>query len=147
MAEHGTRMSYADGCRCAPCKGAQAKYMREWKSQKAGAVVTDIRRPGRPSNAEKATATVPVAPGVKEPGAAELAVIEELATLTSAETRKGAAQAALSMARILDNDLALAQQPAAAGRLEAILENLRRGSARRKGRLASVQAMTKQATG
>jgi hypothetical protein len=60
-----------------------------------------------------------------------------------AEVRKGAAQAALAMARILDNPLALAQQPAAAMRLTTILEELRRGSARRKGRLASVQAMTK----
>ena len=47
------------------------------------------------------------------------------------------------MARILDNPLALAQQPSAAARLTAILEDLRKGSARRRGRLASVQAMTK----
>lgn len=35
------------------------------------------------------------------------AVLEELSTLKSAETRKGAAQARLAMARLLDNPLTL----------------------------------------
>jgi hypothetical protein len=47
------------------------------------------------------------------------------------------------MARILDNPLALAQQPSAAAKLTGILEELRKGSARKKGRLASVQQMTR----
>jgi hypothetical protein len=51
------------------------------------------------------------------------------------------------MARILDNPKAIAQQPQAAARLTTILEDLRKGSARRKGRLASVQAMTKTQAG
>ena len=79
-------------------------------------------------------------------GATERAVLEELATLTSAETRKSVAAGALVMARILDNPVALAQQPQAYAKLMAAMEELRKGSARRKGRLASVQAMTKSAT-
>ena len=144
MAEHGTRQCYADGCRLPECKAAQAKYMREYKARKAGAVI-DIRSPGRPRKGSAAPTPISAVPpaGV---GPAEQAVLDELATLTSAETRKGAAQAALAMARILDNPVALAQQPQAAARLTAILEDLRKGSARRKGRLASVQAMTKSAT-
>ena len=83
---------------------------------------------------------------MRQPGPAEAAVLEELASLTSAETRKGAAAAALAMARLLDNPVALAQQPAAAAKLTTILEDLRKGSARKRGRLASVQAMTRTGT-
>ena len=158
MAEHGTRQRYADDkCRCEPCKAAMSQYMREWKARRAGADIPAPTR-GRPRKAAVAvdgsaagSATVTALPGaapspVRAAGQAEAAVLEELASLTSAETRKGAAQAALAMARILDNPLALSQQPAAAARLTAILEELRKGSARTRGRLASVQAMTK-ATG
>lgn len=144
MADHGTRQCYADGCRLPECKAAQAKYMREYKARKAGATVTDIRAPGRPKKG--AVPTVPVSVGQPaEAGPNERAVLEELATLTSAETRKGVAAGALTMARILDNPLALAQQPSAFAKLQTALDDLRKGSARKRGRLASVQAMTKTA--
>lgn len=142
MADHGSRQRYADGCRCANCKAAQAAYRREYQARKAGATVTEIR-PGRRPKGVAAPRPVAAAGAPSGDGPAVQAVLDELATLTSAETRKGAAQAAIAMARILDNPLALAQQPAAAAKLTAILEDLRKGSARRKGRLASVQAMTK----
>ena len=158
MADHGTRQRYAeDKCRCAPCKAAMSQYMREYKARRAGADIPVPTR-GRPRKAAVAvdgsaagSATVTALPGaattpVARTGPAEAAVLEELSSLTSAETRKGAAQAALAMARILDNPLALSQQPAAAAKLTAILEDLRKGSARKRGRLASVQAMTR-ATG
>jgi hypothetical protein len=80
-------------------------------------------------------------------GPAERAVLEELSALTSAETRKGAAQSAIALARILDNPNAISNHVQAAKALPVVLEDLRKGSARRKGRLASVQAMTKTATG
>lgn len=159
MADHGTRQSYADGCRCPACKTAQSIYRRENKARKAGA---DIPAPrvGRPPRsavtvadgvAAALDATVTALPGVSSDrvsqprvvGPAEQAVLDELSSLTSAETRKGAVQAALAMARILDNPVALAQQKGAADSMVRILEDLRKGSARRKGRLASVQAMTK----
>jgi hypothetical protein len=146
MADHGTRQSYADGCRCAGCKAAQSEYRRAHKARAAGATVTSIGAPGRRPKGVAGPAPLVVAEAPSD-GSAVQAVLEELATLTSAETRKGAAQAALAMARILDNPLALAQQPQAAARLTAILEDLRKGSARRKGRLASVQAMTSKASG
>ena len=144
MADCGSRQSYADGCRCAVCKAAQAQYMREWKARKAGADI-EAPRMGRPPKGSSAAVTV-AADSVSSGGAVEAAVQAELAGLTSAATRLGAAEAAVAMARILDNPLALAQQPAAAARLTAILDDLRKGSARRRGRLASVQAMTR-ATG
>jgi len=143
MADHGTRQSYGEGCRCAPCKAAGAAYRREYKLRKSGALVDlPVRRTGRPpKNAPKQEPVKIPEPGTV--GSIERATLEELQTLTSSETRKAAAGAAVAMARILDNPLALAQQPAAAGRLESLMESLRKGSARRKGRLASVQAMTR----
>jgi hypothetical protein len=130
--EHGTRSAYKAGCLCDECKAANAEYMRERRAAQKLPAGTVTQLPG----------TVQTVGA----GATECAVLEELATLTSAETRKGAAQAALAMARILDNPKAIAQQPQAAARLTTILEDLRKGSARRKGRLASVQAMTKTGT-
>jgi hypothetical protein len=148
MADHGTRQSYADGCRCPSCKAAQSKYRRDLKARNAGATVTSIAPPGRrPKGAPAPVPVVAVPQLSSEPGGAEQAVLEELALLTSAETRKGAAQAAIALARILDNPLALPQQPQAAAKLVAILDDLRKGSARRKGRLASVQAMTRPGGG
>jgi hypothetical protein len=147
MSDHGTRQAYSKGCRCAECKAAQAGYMRGYKARKAGADIP-TRKPGRPRKDATVTAlptALATAPLVA--GEHERAVLEELATLTSAETRKAAATAAVAMARLLDNPLALAQQPQAAARLTTIMEDLRKGASRRKGRLASVQSMTREATG
>lgn len=145
MTEHGTRQCYADGCRQPECKAAQAQYRREYKARKAGAPL-DAPKAGRRSKAELASVTTLPTSGSASPdyiGRAEQAVLEELSTLTSSETRKGAAQSALAMARILDNALALPQHKGAADTLVKVLEDLRKGSARKRGRLASVQAMTK----
>jgi hypothetical protein len=150
MADHGTRQSYADGCRCAECKNAQSAYKREYQARKAGA---DIKVPprGRPRKDDaivaKQASQVTKLPTACDIGPKEQAVLEELATLTSAETRKGAAECARSLAKILDNPIAINLHVQAAKALPGVLEELRKGSARRKGRLASVQAMTTQATG
>ena len=142
MADCGSRQSYADGCRCEFCKAAQAQYVRDRKARQAG-VDIEAPRPGRPPKGSHATVTaLPSARG-SGVGPAEQAVLDELALLTSAETRLGTAQAALAMARILDNPLALAQQASAAREMRAALDDLRKGSQKRRGRLASVQAMTK----
>lgn len=51
------------------------------------------------------------------------------------------AAAAVVMARILDNPLAITAQPSAAGKLMAVLDELHKRQVRR-GRLAAVQAKT-----
>jgi hypothetical protein len=151
MADHGSRQSYADGCRCASCKAAQATYRRDVKARQAGATVTSIGKPGR--RPKGAAAPQPVAAVAQDPlsrqiGPNEQAVLDELATLTSAETRKAAAAGAVTLAQIADNPLELGpSRKGAIQEIVKILEDLRKGSARRKGRLASVQAMTKSAAG
>jgi hypothetical protein len=142
MADHGSRQSYGEGCRCQECKSAQAVYMREWKARKAGADIPEPRK-GRPKKGESASVTPIRTPKPDVIGDAQQAVLDELETLTVAGSRKSAAQAALAMARILDNPAALPQQPTAAAKLMQIMDDLRKGSGRSKGRLVGLQQMTK----
>ena len=59
------------------------------------------------------------------------------------DARPGLAQAALALARIMDNPRAVNQQPAAAKVLAALLDKLHSASARgRRGGLAVVKSMT-----
>lgn len=143
MADHGSRQCYADGCRCAECRAAQSRYRQEHKSRQLG-VVTDFPKAGRkPKTAAEAT-VVAAAAAVPSVGRNEQATLDELATLTSAGTRKAIAQAAISMARLLDNPNAVPQWKGAASELRAIMADLRQGSSKRAGRLASVQQMTRK---
>lgn len=76
------------------------------------------------------------------PGLVGSAVKDEIGGL-AAEARPGLTQAALAMARILDNPKAINQQPAAAKVLAALLDKLRLASARgRRGNLSLVKSMT-----
>lgn len=146
MAEHGERQCYADGCRCALCRQAQSRYRQEHKARQMG-VVSEFPKAGRkPKTAAEAAvvAAQDAVPGVA--GWNEQQVLAELATLTSAETRKGAAASAIALAKILDNPNAVTSWVSAAKALPVILEELRKGSARKRGRLASVQQMTRTDT-
>jgi hypothetical protein len=61
--------------------------------------------------------------------------------LLQAELRPGLAQAALELARLLDNPNAVNQKPAAAAKLADILDKLRKGADSRRSKLASVRAI------
>jgi hypothetical protein len=75
-------------------------------------------------------------------GPVEVAVSEEIDGLAS-QARPGLAQAALALARILDNFKAVNQQPAAAKVLVSMLEKLRSASPAGRRGLAVVRQMTK----
>lgn len=63
----------------------------------------------------------------------------------ASESPPGLAQAALAMARILDNPKAVTTQPAAAKVLASLLDKLHSASARgRRGGLAVVRDMSKR---
>jgi hypothetical protein len=80
--------------------------------------------------------------GLPDPGPVEQAVNDEIGGL-AAEARPGLAQAALAMARLLDNPKAVNQQPAAAKVLTGLLDKLHSVSAGgRRGRLSLVKSMT-----
>ena len=69
--------------------------------------------------------------------------MSEIVGLAQAEARPGLAQAALALARIMDNPRAVNQQPAAAAKLADILDRLRKGADARRSRLAAVRQMTR----
>jgi len=121
---HG-RKCYINGCRCPVCCEAEAVYQK-------------TRRHGTD---EAVTDTSERVPGVNES-----AVQAEIAGLAMTESRPGIAEAALTMARVLDNRLAIAQHPQAANRLESLLDKLHRGGDVRGGRLASVKKIGSRAS-
>lgn len=132
-AGHGTRRRYTDGCRCAACRDVNASYQQRYRERR---ITGEAPIPHNSSDS----------PGVPfgTPGPVELAVAEEIDGLAS-EARPGLAQAALTVARILDNPRAINQQPAATKVLVSLLEKLRSASARgRRGNLALVRTMTEE---
>jgi hypothetical protein len=123
-AKHGTRHRYNDGCRCDDCTAANAAYQQQYRERP---VVVPL--------------SAPVTPQTFEPGPVEAAVEAEIAGL--AEARPGLSQAALAMARVLDNPKAVSSQPPAAKVLATLLDKLHSASALgRRGGLARVRAMT-----
>src|SRR5947209_14415035 len=134
---HGTRGRYNDGCRCDECKWANTSYRREKRARDAAG--------GGTARVVPFTQAVPTA--AAEPGRVESAVERELDGLAQAEARPGLKEAAVALARILDNPKAVSQQPAAAKNLAEILERLRKGADARKSRLTSVRQMTRSSTG
>ena len=78
------------------------------------------------------------------PGPVESGVEAEISGL-AAKARPGRAQAALALARILDNPKAVNRQPAATKVLAAMLHKLRSTAAQgRRGRLAVVRTLTER---
>jgi hypothetical protein len=132
-AKHGTQRRYVEGCRCEDCREAHRVSAREYRERRANG----LSRP---------TSVVVVPPVVESdgPGPVEVGVQEEISG-SAAEARPGLAQAALAMARILDNPKAVNQQTAAAKVLASLLDKLHSASARgRRGKLAVVKSMTPQ---
>jgi hypothetical protein len=124
---HGTRYRYSKGCRCNDC----AEAARIYQLRTGGPVVADdITESGNSSS----------------PGAVEQGVLAETDGL-AAQARPGLAQAALAVARVLDNPRAVNQHTAAAKVLSVLLDKLRAVSARgRRGGLRVVREMTGKKT-
>jgi hypothetical protein len=139
--QHGTARAYRGGCGCEPCKDAYAAYRRQYRARKKRTAVTVA--PVSPTALSDATVTSLRPAPAPVVGVAEQAVIDELTSLSSAVTRLSDVQGAIAMARILDNPNAISNQAAAQARLQNVMESLRKGSDRKKGRLASVQSMTR----
>lgn len=128
---HGTRAGYArHGCRCELCREAQQAYQREYRRRKR-VLQPVVLTVDNPDGAE------PVAGPVVAAVQADIAGLGDLAA-----GYRALAAAAVAMARILDSDGNVPTMPAAAKQLASLLDTLRREAAPRRGRLASVQAMT-----
>jgi hypothetical protein len=130
---HGTANRYNTGCRCDACKASHARRAADYRQRKITGEVVTMSPPDQNCS-----------PETSGPGPVELGVQAEIDGLAS-EARPGLAQAALALARILDNPKAVNQQPAAAKVLASLLEKLRSVSASgRRGNLALVKSMTKK---
>jgi hypothetical protein len=121
-ARHGTRHRYYDGCRCDDCTAANTAYQQKYRHRPN--VVVSVPAQGTPPTV----------------GPVEAGVQAEITELSDA--RPGFAQAALAIARVLDNPRAVSSQPAAAKVLAALLDKLRSASASgHRGHLALVRTM------
>lgn len=133
--KHGTFRGYNSGCRCPDCKTANTLHQRDTRAKRRGLPV--------PPRSGPVSAWAPPT----EPGEVEQAVLDELATLSAAETRLGAVQAALACARIIDSPEQYPTHVRAIASLTYIMDLLRKVSgvgARGHGRLASVQPIRKK---
>jgi hypothetical protein len=135
MAEsgHGTFRRYNNGCRCPDCTAANRLHQRDTRAKRRGLPVPP---PGGPVKAWSPPA---------EPGEVELAVLEELATLSAAKERPGIVAGVLQMCKILDSPDQFPTHVRAVAALEAAMKSLRKASgvgARHRGRLASVKPIT-----
>ena len=112
------------------CREAQQAYQREYRRRKR-VLQPVVLTVDNPDGAE------PVAGPVVAAVQADIAGLGDLAA-----GYRALAAAAVAMARILDSDGNVPTMPAAAKQLASLLDTLRREAAPRRGRLASVQAMT-----
>ena len=132
---HGTRTCYNTGCRCDPCVQASRDYDKKRRQKMlaskhgGGASVTTL-----PTSAN----------ADHEPGMTESAVLAEIAGLSSADSRPGLVAVAITLARVCDSPLAIAQHPSAGHRLSETLDKLRKGTDGKTGRLAAVRSMTRK---
>lgn len=135
-ATHGTRYMYqTKGCRCEDCTAANRDYFKIRNQAKNAA------KHGGKVTVLKTVPTGSAQPDVREIGPNEAATLLELAGLPLATSRPGLTQVVLTLARLMDSPLAIAQHPQAAGRYTEIMDRLRKG-AEKKGRLSAVRQMT-----
>jgi hypothetical protein len=133
-ARHGTRRGYNGGCRCDDCRDAQRRYQQSYRERRVNRDVAQLQQP----NHQVGESTPP------DVGPVESGVTVEIDGL-AAQARPGLAQAALALARVLDNPRAVNQHAAAAKVLSVLLDKLRAASARgRRGGLAVVRTMTEK---
>ena len=127
MSDVHNRTRYLKGCRCDVCRRAQSEY----------------RKKNRRDHTARRLAEVPAVPEQRHSdGSVAGAVRQELDGLAGVEQRPGMVAVTLAMAKILDDDLAIPQHPAAAARLMELLAVLRKSGSKRRGKLAAVREMT-----
>lgn len=137
--KHGTRACYVGGCRRVECREAESAYQRERRRRAGGTrQLASVQALGSRTSGNAGG----VEPSSNEPGRVEAGVLAEIEGLTTAQKRPGLVEGALAMARLLDSPLNSAQQPQAMARLQAALDQLRKGADSRKSWLADVRKLT-----
>lgn len=134
---HGFK-GYREGCRCRICKAANRDYMRGYRAERRGLGE-------RPPQPDSAAVTVLPTVVVDEPGPIEQGVLDEVQGLSAAGRRPSAVQAAVRLARNLDNPKLAVSHPSTARQLMGIMASLREASNYRQGsRLAAVARLSQR---
>lgn len=146
MARHGTRTRFNQGCdegpegtACDACRQANNDYFKK-RAQDKKAQALGVAGVTKLTTAASAPVDQPAVPGPVEQG-----VIDALAKVPAAvEARPDLAASARAMAKIQDNPLTVAQATNAAARQITIMEQLMKGSTKKR-KLAAVRQMTNPA--
>jgi hypothetical protein len=123
-------VKHGRSCKCARCVAERRDYMRAYRAGKRGLDLV----PDLPVDDQS----------VSSAGAVAAAVQAELATLSASESRAGLAASAIRMAEIIDSKPLSTTAPSAQRRLQAALAELRAASVTKRGKLASVAAMSQR---
>jgi hypothetical protein len=136
MYKHGST-GYRNGCRCAVCRGAEAKRQRRYRARNPNAQIRGGKVVALPTAA-------PIAPTIVANHEVEQAVREQCEMLPRAAERPGEVAAAIRLAQLCDDPAYFALLAQNANRLHLILSSL--GSPKAKGhkRLSAVIAMTER---
>lgn len=156
VVEHGTDRGYRycrageDGKRCNACLDAHAEAEARRAAARRG--LAEPPQTDSPDKTRAPVTSLPKAAGVVDddaPGPAEQSVLDEVETLSAAVRRPSAVQAALRLARNLDNPRLATSHAMTAKQLMEVMESLRRASVGdRQGRLAAVaQSSRRTSTG
>jgi hypothetical protein len=145
VADHGTTTEYRNGCRCQPCRNAEAAKKRRQRASALtggatdGAVVRLVLSTGQPARKTKAVSK----PKAKVVGPNEQAVLDQCAASPLAADQPATVAQAVSLAKILDDEACKAMWPTTSRQLHALMLALRAPQKKSRGRLARVQAMTR----
>lgn len=135
---HG-RARYVKGCRCGVCREANRAYQRRYRATKLRPVPDVSADTAPPEQAPRHGRLQRIGRSTVVADAVQ----RQLDDTGAAERRPGLAAAAIKLAELLDNPLAVPQHPQAAGRLVALLGLLAREE-RHGGRLAAVRSLTER---
>ena len=161
---HGKRTTYVRGCRCELCTEANTKYGQDLKARRRRGdriqpPLASVTRIPQQKGRELDLGDVPLEPGgappdeddvesgdapprKRQPGRVEREVTREMTGLSAAPKHPGLVASIIAMAKILDNPEAVTTHPSAHRQLTMGLNQLWSASVGRKGKLASVAAMT-----
>lgn len=123
--------AYNRGCRCDVCRAASAAARRRQRAAK----------PDAPKGSPNVVALPNTGQPVHQPGPNELAVLAEVELLPRSAERPAIVQAALTVARRLDDEAHAAMTARNAHELRDLLDQLKGPKRKSAGRLQIVSAM------
>jgi hypothetical protein len=140
--KHGIA-KYNAGCRCDVCKRATSEYHKARRQRLAESVGDPQIPPGAGLRViNNASGPVTSDDLVVEARPSVVAAVKMAIEALGEHNRPDLEAGALAMAAILDNNKAVATQPAAVAKMADLMAQLRKSGDTRKSKLAAVRSMT-----